>query len=93
MGPLDRAVVPVEDHFYHPLAAGYRLSILPEIEALLATDQLRHTFLFERVSTTTIPVELLRTADQELHSLKNCNRPEDYRDALNIAGFPLPENT
>lgn len=92
MGPLHQAAVPVDGHFYHPLAAAYRLAVLPEIEALLAADQLRPAFLFDRVSTSSIPVELLRTADRELHSLKNCNRPEDYLAALNIAGFPAPEN-
>jgi molybdopterin-guanine dinucleotide biosynthesis protein A len=92
MGPLDQAAVPVEDLFYHSLAAAYRLAVLPEIEALLAADQLRPAFLFDRVSTSSIPVELLRAADRELHSLKNCNRPEDYLAALNIAGFPVPES-
>lgn len=92
MGPLHQAAVPVEKNFFHPLAAAYRLATLPEIEALLAADQLRPAFLFERVPTSSIPVELLRAADPELHSLKNCNRPEDYLAALEIAGFPAPEN-
>lgn len=87
-----QAAVPVEDRFFHPLAAAYRLAVLPEIEALLAADQLRPAFLFERVPTSRIPVEMLRGADPELHSLKNCNRPEDYAAALAIAGFAAPEN-
>ena len=87
LGP-HQAAVPVEDHFFHPLAAAYRLGVLPKIEALLASDQLRPAFLFDRVSTCRVPVETLRAADPELHSLKNCNRPEDYLAALQIAGFP-----
>ena len=83
-----QAAVPVEDRFFHPLAAAYRLAVLPEIDALLATDQLRPAFLFDRVSTCRIPLETLRVADSELLSLKNCNRPDDYRAALQIAGFP-----
>jgi molybdopterin-guanine dinucleotide biosynthesis protein A len=86
-----QAAVPVEDRFFHPLAAAYRLAVLPEIESLLAADQLRPAFLFDRVSTSRIPVERLREFDPNLHSLKNCNRPEDYATALQIAGFPVPE--
>lgn len=82
-----QAAVPTEDGFYHPLAAAYRLAVLPEIEALLVADQLRPAFLFDRVPTCRIPVADLRIADPELHSLKNCNRPEDYAAALEIAGF------
>lgn len=89
LGP-HQAAVPVEDRFFHPLAAAYRLAVMPEIEALLAADQLRPAFLFDRVSTCRISVETLRTADPELHSLKNCNRPEDYLAALKIAGFAAP---
>lgn len=81
------AAVPVEDNFYHPLAAAYRLSVLPHIESLLASDQLRPAFLFDRVSTCKIPVSELRAADPELLSLKNCNLPEDYASALELAGF------
>ena len=86
-----QAAVPVEDRFFHPLAAAYRLAVLPEIESLLAADQLRPAFLFDRVSTCRIPVETFREFDPELDSLKNCNRPEDYAAALKIAGFPEPE--
>jgi molybdenum cofactor guanylyltransferase len=91
LGP-HQASVPVEDRFVHPLAAAYRLAVLPEIEALLATDQLRPAFLFDRVSTCRMPVESLRASDAELHSLKNCNCPEDYLAALQIAGFTAPKS-
>ena len=90
LGP-HQAAVPVEDRFFHPLAAAYRLAVLPEIEALLAADQLRPAFLFDRVSTCRIPVETLRTADPELRSLQNCNQPEDHLAALKIAGFAAAE--
>ena len=83
----NHTAVPTEDSFYHPLAAAYRLAVLPEIESLLAADQLRPAFLFERVSTRRIPVEDLRAADPELRSLKNCNTPDDYAAALKISGL------
>jgi len=90
LGP-HQAAVPVEERFFHSLAAAYRLAVLPEIEALLATNQLRPAFLFDRVSTFHIPVEMLRVADPELRSLQNCNQPDDYLAALKIAGFAAGE--
>jgi molybdenum cofactor guanylyltransferase len=86
-----QAAVPVEERFFHSLAAAYRLAVLPEIETLLATDQLRPAFLFDHGSTFQIPVEMLRVADPELRSLQNCNQPDDYLAALKIAGFAAGE--
>jgi molybdenum cofactor guanylyltransferase len=79
--------VPIEDKFPHPLAAVYRTSVLPHIEALLAADQLRPVFLFDRVKTRRIPADDLRAADPQLTTLRNLNRPEDYLAALSEAGF------
>lgn len=79
--------VPVEDKFQHPLAAVYRTSVVPHIAQLLAADQLRPVFLFDRVRTRRVPVEQLRTVDFELRTLQNLNRPEDYLAALATAGF------
>jgi molybdopterin-guanine dinucleotide biosynthesis protein A len=90
LGPY-QAAVPVDELFCHSLAAAYRLAVLPEIEALLAADQLRPALLFNRVSTCRISIETLRVADPKLHSLQNCNEPENYLAALKIAGFAAPE--
>lgn len=79
--------VPVEDAFPHPLAAVYRTSVLPHIEDLLAADQLRPAFLFDRVRTRRVPAEALRSADPRLLTLRNLNRPEDYLAALQEAGL------
>jgi molybdopterin-guanine dinucleotide biosynthesis protein A len=79
-------VVPRDGHFHHPLAAVYRTSVLPAIEALLAADRLRPVYLFEICRTFEVPVETLRNVDPELRSLMNCNRTEDYRAALAAAG-------
>jgi molybdopterin-guanine dinucleotide biosynthesis protein A len=79
--------VPVEDGFPHPLAAVYRVSVLPHVRELLAADQLRPVFLFDRVPTNRVNVEELRSIDPQLGSLKNCNRPEDYEEALRLAGL------
>ncbi len=70
-----------------PLAAVYRIDVLPKIEALLAAGRLRPAFLFETVATLRIPAELLRQVDPELLSLLNANQPEQYAEALRRAGF------
>lgn len=89
LGSYD-VVVPVEGQFAHPLAAVYRTSVLPTVTALLAADQLRPAFLFDRVKTLRVPVEVLRGTDPQLATLRNLNRPEDYLAALAEAGL-VPE--
>jgi molybdopterin-guanine dinucleotide biosynthesis protein A len=83
--------VPVEAEFAHPLAAVYRTSVLPAIRELLDADQLRPTFLFDRVPTLRIPADELRQFDAQLTTLRNCNRQEDYQAALAEAGFLSPQ--
>lgn len=79
--------VPVEDGFPHPLAAVYRTSVVPHIRELLASDQLRPVFLYDRVRTKRVPVAELQAADPGLLTLRNLNRPEDYLAALSEAGL------
>jgi molybdopterin-guanine dinucleotide biosynthesis protein A len=86
LGDHDVAV-PVEGQFHHPLAAVYRTSVSVPIERLLAHDQLRPAFVFDRVATCRVPVEQLRAVDPQLDTLKNLNRPEDYLAALAEVGF------
>jgi molybdenum cofactor guanylyltransferase len=85
LGDNDIAVPKDGDHF-EPLAAVYRCRVRAAVKALLAADQLRPAFLFERVKTHAIPVERFRTVDPELNTLLNINRPEDYTTALRRAG-------
>jgi molybdopterin-guanine dinucleotide biosynthesis protein A len=80
-------VVPRTGGYHHPLAALYRLSVRPHIEALLAEDRLRPVFLFERVRTREVSADELTDVDPALDTLKNLNYPEDYRAALAQAGF------
>ena len=84
-------VVPKDGKFFHPLAAVYRIGVLEQVEDLLANDQLRPFFLFQRVSTREIDVEVLREVDPNLDSLRNLNRPQDYYDALTSAGLSIPD--
>jgi len=81
--------VPVDGEFHHPLAAVYRTDVLPEIQLLLAADQLRPQFLFDRVRTRRVSLEELRAADPDLQTLANLNQPADYAAALQRAGFQL----
>ena len=74
--------VPFDGRYHHPLAAVYRLSVLPVIEALLAADRLRPVFLFEECRTREVLVEELRLIDPQLDSLCNTNTPEEYEQAL-----------
>ena len=61
------------------------------MEALLAKDQLRPFFLFEKANTRRVDFRQLRQVDPELDTLKNLNTPEDYLTALAEAGLDLPE--
>lgn len=84
--------VPVDGEFFHPLAAVYRLDVLAEVQSLLAADQLRPQFLFERVRTCRVSVDDLRAVDPDLLTLANLNTPADYAAALRRAGWELPSD-
>jgi molybdenum cofactor guanylyltransferase len=81
------AAAPVDDSFQHPLAAVYRPRVLPHIRMLLAADQLRPAFLFDRVRTCRVPVTELTRVDPHLATLRNLNHPAEYLRALKDAGF------
>jgi len=74
--------VPYVDTFHHPLAAVYRLGVLEQVNALLAADRRRPVFLFESADTRVVSQDELTPVDPNLDSLRNCNRPEDYEQAL-----------
>jgi molybdopterin-guanine dinucleotide biosynthesis protein A len=82
--------------FPHPLAAAYRVSLLPEVEALLAEDRLRPAFLFERCRVRRLGEDdlladrRLATVDPDLDSVLNVNEPADYEAAR---ARPAPEVT
>lgn len=77
LGDASIAVPHVDDHF-HPLAAVYRISVLPHVRARLAAMHLRVLDLFECISTR-------RIAAHELidhGSLRNLNTTAEYEAAL-----------
>lgn len=81
------AAVPRVGGRFHPLAAAYRVSVLPHVREMLAADRLRVTDLFDRVTTRIIEPAELADIDPELQSLRNVNTPEEYEAALRTAGF------
>ena len=86
IGDHDIAVMEVAG-FLHPLSAIYRRDTLPRVEALLADDRLRPVFLFDAVRTRRVKVDEIIGVDPQLRTLRNLNKPEDYRAALIEAGI------
>jgi molybdenum cofactor guanylyltransferase len=86
-----QVVVPVEGRWHHPLAAVYRTSVLPALDALLAADRLRPVYLYDSVDTLRVPVEEFQDVDPQLSTLANLNQPQEYFAALRSAGYEPPE--
>ena len=81
----DIAVMEI-DGFPHPLSAVYRRSVLPHVEDLVAANQLRPVFLFDRVKTRRVTPDEICT-DRELRTLRNLNTRAEYEEALVDAGI------
>ncbi len=88
-----RAAVPADGDFCHPLAAVYRIDVLPEVRALLAADRLRLQLLLDRVSARRVPVAMLRELDPALLTLANLNTPAEYAAAVRRAACDAPFDT
>jgi len=86
LGAHDIAVIEI-DGFAHPLSAVYRRRALPHVEALLAADRRRLSFLFDAVNTRRVQPAEMTSADPELLTLRNLNTREDYLEALAMAGL------
>jgi molybdopterin-guanine dinucleotide biosynthesis protein A len=79
--------VPHVGDFHHPLAAVYRLGVLPKVARLLAEDRLRPFFLFEQVPTRVVEAAELADVDPAFQTLRNLNTPDDYETALRDVGL------
>ena len=86
--PEIEIAIPKEGRFHHPLAACYRVRLAPIVRDLVTAGRLRPVFLLELARTLEIPLDVLRSVDPQLDSLRNCNTPEDYAAALAAAGIP-----
>ena len=74
-----------------PLAAVYKVGVVPRAEAILAEGNRRPADLFDRVRTRRIGPDELTDVDPDLQSLANVNSPDDYQAALARAGFEPQE--
>lgn len=86
LGGHDIVIVKGERHF-HPLAAVYRTRIAGKVCELVDARRLRPIFLLEECDARVVMEEDMREFDPDLLSLRNMNTPDDYRDALVLAGF------
>ena len=75
---------PHDGQQWHPLAAVYRTSILPQIKALLAAGERSLVALLESSRTGRVSSGQLRNVDPDLASLTACNTPGDYQRALRL---------
>ena len=72
--------------YKHPLAASYRVELLPVVRQLVAENRLRPALLAELVPTRVLRETDLIDVDPELVSLRNVNTPEEYEAALRDVG-------
>lgn len=89
LGDGDLAM-PRDPQHHYPLAAVYRTSLAPRVRELLCANRLRPVFLLEGTQAHLFDVELLRSVDPELNSLRNLNTPQEYAAACVTAGVPAP---
>ena len=80
--PEHDVVVPHWEGRFQPLHAVYRASVLPLLEAQLASGDLRPVSLFEKVRTRRVDEDEIRRFDPDGSSFCNMNTPEDYAAAL-----------
>lgn len=78
--------VPVIGNRTMVTSAVYSREVLPVAEELLRQRRLRPLFLVEAFDARIVCEAELREVDAELDSLRDCNTPEAYRDALRSAG-------
>jgi len=73
--------------FQNALTAGYRLSLLPKLERLIAEGARRPIALAEGESPRVLTIEDLWRAGEGPPPLMDVDRMEDYRDALRWEGL------
>lgn len=76
------AAAPRIDGRWHPLTAVYRLAILARVERMLNTDQLRMSDLLVASNVREVTRHELAAVDPALDSLRSCNTPEEYEQAM-----------
>jgi molybdenum cofactor guanylyltransferase len=69
-----RIAAPWAGGFFHPLAAAYRMDVLPELLEMQASGERKLQRLFDRIPALRV--------DVCEHELRNINTPADYQAAL-----------
>jgi molybdopterin-guanine dinucleotide biosynthesis protein A len=85
-GDLD-AVVPRTPGGPEPLLACYRATVLPSVEAALASRDVSMRSFLRRIRVRELDEETLRVADSDLRSFWNLNRPGDLEEGLRRFGL------
>ncbi len=79
--------VPLVGGHHMVTSAVYSREVLPVARELLAERRLRPLYLVEAFDARLVTEEELRDVDPELESLRDCNTPEAYQEALRTAGL------
>ena len=85
------AAVPLVDGYHMTTAAVYGKAVLPVARRLLDERRLRPLFLIQEVDARIVSEDEVRDVDRDLASLRNCNTPEAYEQALKDAGLYTPD--
>lgn len=84
------AAVPEVGGHLMTMSGVYAKALLPAAHRLLARDELRPRVLLREPGVRIVTEQELRAVDPELESLRDCNTPEAYREALRAAGLEPP---
>jgi molybdopterin-guanine dinucleotide biosynthesis protein A len=76
------ACVPRVGERLHPLAAVYRVAVLPVVREMLGAKIFRMTDLLSAIPSRIITDRELASTDAEFRSLRNVNTPDEYAAAL-----------
>ncbi len=80
LGEHDVAI-PDVGGYRHPLAAAYRLAVLPTVRALIDENRLRPVYVADQCRTIVLKATDFANVDPELASLRNVNTPDEYEAA------------
>ena len=74
--------VPLIDGYHMTTEAVYAKAVEPVAERLIRDGRLRPLFLIQEVDARIVSEDEVRVVDPDLASLRNCNTPEAYEQAL-----------
>lgn len=84
------AVVPFVGGKPHPLVAAYRTSVLAKVEHQLSSGHLSMREFLAEIDVLYLEEHQLSDVDPKLQSLRNINRPEDFRLLAHELGIEIP---